>query len=252
MKRILQAALVGIVFMSGIWGCKKNDAGEQGTNYNPIYNIPIKFLVSGLADITMLQYDTAELNLDVKYISGTKQMVGISITQGLPDLAAISFQPQIDTPDFSSVFRVFTMGADTGTYPLTLMAVADTISETYNLLLRIIPSAVNDAPLLTGTYEEEGDCVMKGNIQNNVYVSPAPGGINKVYLEGIWLHSANYQVEAVLNPADKTLEIPAQTNKGMQFSGSGTYTETEIILEYQLSDGVTVNENCTVTLTKTP
>lgn len=250
MRRIFAYLWICLLAAGLIAGCKKGAPPPSDGNYNPIYNIPIRFAVDGLQDIRLMQKDTADLLLHVKYISGTKQKVSVGVTGGMPSNVVVGFFPQIDTPDYYTVFRVITQNADTGTSVVTFEAVADTITESYSFKLQVLPSPADDAPALTGSYTETGSCNVRGTVTNQVYVSTVPGTINQVYIEGLWLDNSHFQVLGHLDPSGKTITIPSQTTNGMQFSGSGTYSDTEIHIVYQLQDGMLVNDFCTVVLTK--
>lgn len=230
--------------------CKKDGVPQSDKGQNPIYNIPIEVAIEGLQDITMQQSDTADLLLLVKYISGTKEKVSVAVTGGVEEGITVGFFPQIDTPDYHTVFRVITTAADTGVHTLTFTAAAEKSSKDYSLQLTVTPSPVNHAQLLAGSYVEEGTCSGKGSVSNPVTVTGVSGSGIRINLMGLWIGNNHYEADAILDPANQTLMIPQQQNKGMIFSGSGEYNMTTIRIDYIVQDGLVVNEQCQTVLTR--
>lgn len=231
--------------------CKKGNYTPNGSP-NPKYNVPIQTNVTGIKDISMKQSDAVEMPIKIDYVSGTKEPVSITITN-LPDSVFVSIIPQLDTPNYSSVVRFVSMKADTGTTTVTLSTAASKAASTkqYNFQLTILPNPVNHALSLVGNYNAGGACVITGAINNTVSISAVPGYINRIKVEKIWTGTSNgYYFYADLNPTNKTISIPSQTNNGFLYSGNGTYNDSELNITYTLSDGNLVYDNCTSVLTK--
>lgn len=246
MNKVLYFVAVSVFLL----GCNKGSDGKKGSP-NPLYNIAIDTKVEDLQDVVMEQTDLYEMPIAVKYISGTKEKVSIALV-GMPENVFVSVTPQIDTPSYTSILRFNAMNADTGTTKITLITAAskDSSMRTYSFNLTIKPSPINYALDLAGTYTHSGMCEKVGAVNNTAYITADPDVINRIKIEKIWTGDYSYFLYADIDPVNHTLSIPAQSNNGISYSGNGTYTDNQIDLSYQFTDGNLINDNCVVTLTR--
>jgi hypothetical protein len=112
-----------------------------------------------------------------------------------------------------------------------------------------VQNPYNDAIPLVGQYTENGNCTTSGTIDNQVAISLVQGVFNKVYIKGIWNGGNNFIVTANIDPSNQTIDIPQQSVAGQFFSGGGTYSTNQVEINYSVT-GLTVSENCSVTLTR--
>ncbi len=246
MKAIISCLLITIFICSS---CNKESTPKGAPN--PKYNVPIDTKIEGLHDITMQQNSTYDLPIAVKYLSGTKELVSIALTD-LPNNVFVSITPQIDTPNYSSIIKFNVQNADTGTTTVTLMTAAskEASARSYTFNLTITPEPVNYAPDLAGLYTHAGTCDNVGTVNNQAIVSTDPNVINRIRIERVWTGSTTYFFYADINAATHTINIPAQTNNGILYTGSGTYSDNQMNIMYQFGDGNLINDACTVTLTR--
>lgn len=247
MRTVLYIA-IATVFLGS---CNKGSDIKKGSP-NPRDNVAIDTKVEGLKDVVMKQTDVYEMPIVVKYISGTKEKVSIALVD-MPEHVFVSITPQIDTPNYSSILKFNAMSADTGTTKITLITAAskDSSTRTYSFNLTITPSPVNYALDLAGTYIHSGTCENVGAVNNTAYITADPNVINRIKIEKIWTGTSNsYYLYADINSVNHTINIPAQSNNGILYTGNGTYTDNKINISYQFTDGNLIKDNCTVTLSR--
>lgn len=243
MKNVLCLGFCMLVLMA----CNKSDV--KNDNPNPIYNTPIAVTLDGLHDITIEQTDTVELPIQVSYVSGTKVKVSLAAIN-LPAGVNISIDPQIDTPSYNTLLRIVTNNADTVTKLITIVAASIDTSIDFPVVLKIVEPPVNAALELVGSYNETGNCTVSGSVNHSATVAVVAGYYNKIKIQGIWTSGNAYSVIANINPANHTVSVPAQQSGALTFSGSGTYTSSQISIQYHVTDGNVVNDDCTTVFTK--
>jgi hypothetical protein len=240
--------LVILLSAATLVGCSKGKGPGDGPQ-NPIYNEPLKFEILGLQDTTMEQTDTLNFNTLVQYVSGTKENVALAVAN-LPVTMTAGFYPDIDTPDFASVIRLITHSTDTGTYNIKVIGSTTKSSKEYTVRVRVLPQTINPATALAGNYLVTGMCSSTGTLSHAAVVSAVSSPWNRIQIQGFWKPGIANTVFADIDPAAQTLTIPAQISNNVTISGSGSYTATEITVNYTVSTGATGTDNCTTVLTK--
>ena len=230
-----------------LFSCKKGKNSNTGP-INPIYGDTLKFDILGLQDTTMEQTDTLEYNVQVQYIEGAKDIVTLAVSD-FPASMTAGFYPQIDTPTFFSVIRIRTNHTDTGTYTIKATAAGLRYSKDYYIKIRVVAPPVNPASILAGAYLESGLCGQTGTVSDTVKITTVSPYYNKIQLQGLKTGTSSINVIADIDPSNNTLLIPYQSVSGQTFSGSGTYTNNTLTINYTYSSGPFL-ENCSTVLTK--
>ncbi|HRO43675.1 MAG TPA: hypothetical protein PL009_12630 [Flavipsychrobacter sp.] len=230
--------LLGFVVLLG---CKKNG------DHTPF--APLQFEISGLPDTArMEQTDTTEILFSIDFVSGFKDRVALQISN-LPSTISASFSSNIDTPSYSTVLRLVSHGADTGTYNIVITAADSRQTKIDSFKLRVNPTPVNPALTLVGNYAETGPCTLAGSINNTVSIAAHTPEFNKVIFSRLWNNNPNTVLQADLDPVSQTISIPSQTVNSAVFSGTGFYSGNQIHINYTVEMGFT-KDNCSVVLNK--
>lgn len=197
----------------------------------------------------MYQTDTVIIPITVNLESGAAQMMSLGVMNA-PTGLSVMVDPQVDTPGYDAELRLIGDMAEVGNHTIQLRATALTFEKDYYFEVKVIPNLVNPALALVGEYTETGNCSASGAVNNEkVEVSAVSTVFNRINIKGIWKGGTFYTLTANINPDNQTIQIPSQTVNAIQFNGSGSYDGSKIELTYSAS-GTTVNETCTVTLTK--
>lgn len=225
-----------------IFSCNK-------TSINTRNDEPINFEILGLSDTTIYQSDTVEYNVAVNYLSGNKEKVVLFVSN-LPVTMSAGLYPDIDTPSYNATIRLVAHNADTGAYNITIGASSSTVTKNYNVKVRVIPTPVNPAAILVGNYEENGQCTVSNTIKDTVSVSTINPYFNKIKITGLWTGSSSINVNADIDPVSHTINIPFQQTGNQYLSGTGSYNNNIMTINYVVTDGALFSDNCTTVLTK--
>lgn len=237
MKKI--TTLFALVFIA-LCSCKKADSGGVG---NDSYN----YIINGVADITIPANSTSNLNLEVKYSSGTQETVNLSVT-GLPTGVTATITPASGIPTYTSVITfAVPSGVAAGTYPIKINGTSKSgIVKEYACNLKV--TAVADcAGYLAGTFTGDQQCSSSGSTYS--YKITKDTGINRVLIANT--NGFISSMYAIVDCSNNTLTIPSQTihYAGIDhtISGSGTFTSNynNIVVEF-IEDGF----SCTFTGTR--
>ncbi len=226
-----------------VGSCKKDDGGGAPIDNTPIPIDTIKYSITGLHDLSMQQTDTIELPIQINYLSGVKSVVSVSMGT-LPTNVNVSIEPIADTPNFNSVIRFYANKAVIGNYNVSIKG--NSIAGSKNNLITLnIRRYDNDAKIIEGQYNETGNCVAIGAVNNPVTITADAQVTERVNIQGLWTGAISMNVYADLNKAAKTINIPSQVSSGIAFQGSGTYTDTSMSIHY-----TAFNDTCTTVLKK--
>lgn len=238
---------LGAVACLLLFSCKKGNNDNNGP-LNPIYVDTLKFEVLGLEEQSMLQTDTVEVPVEVRYLEGEKDEVTLAVA-GLPFTMTAGFYPQLDTPSFFSVIRFVAHDVDTGLYHIKVTAAGHKYARDYYLPIRVLPYPVNPALALVGTYTESGPCTTSGTISHNLSISVVDPYFNKITIRGLWNGSSTINVVADIDPSSNTIVIPSQVSNGTTFTGAGSYSGNQITISYTATSGI-FTEQCSTIMTK--
>lgn len=221
--------------------------GTLSDNSNPNLG-NLDYELTGVHDVTLHQHDSTEMTVEMKYLSGNKDIVGLS-ANNLVQGYVLAFSPQLDTPSFFSTLKIKTATIDTGVKTFQILATGSKKTKAYNINIHVIADTLNPALAFAGSLFETGTCT--NNSPNNSLVTGyvPVGSIGKLHLTGLWLGGNAYEVDLYFNGANQSISLPTQVSNGLTFTGSGTYNGTTIQLTYTIS-GPLVNESCTVTIVK--
>jgi hypothetical protein len=197
----------------------------------------------------MEQNDTFDLSVLVNYISGVKEDVALAV-KDLPGSMTAGFYPPIDTPSYSSIIRLRTLNADTGTYNIRVIATSSKLTKEQNVKIRVVPQTINPAALLAGTYLETGMCSTSGSVSHTATISAYSSTWNKIKIEGFWHAGSANTVIADIDPGTHALIIPAQIVNNVTITGGGSYTATELTISYSVTNGLSFVDNCNSVFTK--
>lgn len=217
-------------------------------DYGPDYG-DLKYTIEGVKDVSMERIGETNMSLHVKRSSGKLEDVLLTV-RNLPQGATASFQPVFTGyPSFSTVLTIKANRVKAGDYDLIVRGSSTTSGFTdYNLKLTILPYS-NAAVGLVGGFREQGVCTQGGNVGHEVDVVAVDGIPNRVNIKGFWSGVWSNIIYANLNPTNNTLTIPAQIMNDVTVTGSGTYDDNTMIVNYHVA-GSTVNDNCSSTFSR--
>lgn len=229
--------------------------GNKNKNGNNNNNVEqIDFSVDGVQDITVAANETASIELDVIYSSGTQEGVTLSII-GLPETVIAEFSKDNGLPDYTSTLTIEGNMATDGVYPLTLTATSKSgVVKTYNLQLTITPF-IDCASELARTYQAVKDC----------------GGVNDEDIEltitqkqnsttGIIISFEKNEMPATVDCAEGKINIPEYTREEdlggitttTKVTGSGSFDANSVTItvtqEFTIPPDYVSYSNCTITM----
>lgn len=236
---ILVSALLLFV---GIVSCTKK------TVNNPVYPDDagaFSYTVEGIKDTTLERIGTVSMQILVKKLTGGTEKVTFSQFD-VPDGMEVSMEKAIEEPSFNTFIKITTTRTKVGTYPIRITAASPTTGITEYKMKVTVTDYTNAATGLKGTFEEKGNCSTAGHDVNVVVASSQS---DRIIIRGFWKGTMTNEVYADIDRNNKTLTIPSQTVFGITYSGSGTYTDNEMVINYT-AIGTTVNQTCTSTFTR--
>jgi hypothetical protein len=200
----------------------------------------IDYTVNNLQNITVNNDDSTSLPVAITFVSGTQQPVSLSVS-GLPSNVTVTPTSASGTPSYGTTFVFHANNADTGTYPITITAAsAGTTSKTYNFNLTVTPS-LNCATPLAGTYIGNINCQPSIGDSAVSCTVATTNTIDQISIDNFIFNGNSLLVN--VNCTDNTLSIAP----GQVASGSGTYTNNKITLNFTLTGG---GYTCTDVLTR--
>ena len=233
MKHLLPF-LLGVTLLAA--ACNKNGADPMSV-----------YTVNGVQDVTIERGGVASLAMVVEHKEGPQGTVSLSL-KGLPDGVTASFTPGASgTPTFSTgvTFSATTL-ADTGTFPLTVEAAsAEMGSKAYQMKLQVklAPDCSADR---FGTYATTEVCVPGQFTYSSTVL--AGNAANRILFKD-FADYAGLDIYADLECLLRTITIPSQTMNGITVSGSGSFSQGQMIIHYTATQGSTTY-NCTMTMNK--
>lgn len=242
----LYKTLVYTVCVVMFIGCSKD-------NNNNVPNYPedkgdLVYTIEDVADTSLEQVGMIRKNIFIKRISGSRQEEVRLSAVGLPEGVTVTFDPQTSSASFYSLMTITATRAAAGKYAIQVAGkTLKSDSVKVPMTLNILPYS-NAAVAFNAVFIETRNCDGNGGASTHeVSLSPDPSVKDRVLIKGFWSGTWTNIVYANLNTANKTLDIPVQIASSITISGSGSYTDDQIVIAYKVvGDGFT--ENCTATL----
>lgn len=209
-----------------------NDAAATG-----VYNIYIPD--SGL--YTMSAY--------VQFLSGYPSDSIKLILSGIPSGIKVSPDTISAIPTYTGNFGFYTNHMSDGVYPVTLTAYTPTRTpQAYNFNIYVIPS--DAASLFWGSLSDSSACTAR-NYKFSA-TGQQTGNVNELVINNFGGYGNEVNVVVYFNEQNGTLNIPRQVcGNGSTVTGSGTFTNTQMIINYTASSTPTnPAETCTSVYTR--
>ena len=172
-------------------------------------------------------YGASALPLEVKFVEGTQEPVSLSIS-GLPAGVTSTFTPGSGTPTFSSILTLAATNAVKGTYPIKIKGTSNTLSKEYSFNLVVTQSCAEQR---VGMYSSTSSC---DTGIADLQVVAVTGFGNKIDIFDP-LDTTQTAVRAELNCDGNTLTVPLQTNNGLTYEGSGSFSANTINMTLTLT-----------------
>jgi hypothetical protein len=234
-----------------------NDTTQNGNNNNGNNgnNDPNSFSyrINGIRNVLLQRGGDDVVSLQLSRTTGYPELVYL-LVRGLPSGVSASFSQDQGVPSANSSFYTnlsfhAQTTAATGTYVVQLLtksASTDTMRNTF-----------------TVTVTADGECSV--SVQGNYHDSTACNNTtlyqttSTVALNNITLHRVDvynfagmgYKAMAELDCTAGTINVPSQTfPNGITVSGTGTFSGTQMIINYTQTTTTNVTSNCTVVMNK--
>jgi hypothetical protein len=215
------------------------------------YSVTNDELATGLLDVYLPDSGHYNMQALVKFLNGYPNDSVKLVFTGLP--AGVKVTPDTFTavPTYTANFDFYTKNVPHGVYPITLTAYTPThlTPQTYNFNLIVIPA--NAASIFYGRLNDSSACT--GRTYSNTFpVGVSSGTKNVLIINNFAGFGPGVNVYVYLNQLDNTLNIPSQVaGNGSTITGSGTYTENKMIINYTSKGTPTTgDETCTAVYSK--
>lgn len=246
-KYVLITALLALA-TTGCFKEKDNVTPQATTNPNPpttpptTNNVDDSYIINGIADIKMGNYDKATLNLLLEFKSGAQKNVSL-YAKDLPEFCKASFTPQSGIPGYVSTLTINTYLAKPGTYPVTIASSAsDGKTNTYKFILTIVDKLDCDSFLIKAVNEDfkttkEND---KAIIHSNTSLTSKYDSslmktvimLDNIYLQdhssGIAFYNYNKALYLLTDCTKRTVTIPEQRIQGRRLTTTIAYKDFDI------------------------
>ena len=278
-KYVLITALLAL----GTTACvkeKDNINPQAPTNTTPTptpntNNTDDSYIINGIADIAMGNYDKVSVPLSLEFKSGTQKNITLSV-KDLPKYCKAEFTPKTGVPGFNSSLNINTFLADPGSYTITIMGTAeDGKTRIYKLTLTIadktdcnglIAKIVTDK--FTTTEKDSSKTLHDQTMVSSTYDSSKK--MTEVMLNDIYLQSDssgqpfityNGSLKITSDCAKRMVTIPMQRLQGRRLtttiaykdfdiSGTGTIDPEKgtLTIDYTTKDNSSNTSNFTMTV----
>jgi hypothetical protein len=239
-----------IILALSAWGCSKSNTPV--TPYYPDDYGPFAYKIEGIGDTSVERLGTTAKLAYVKKISGPSEDVLLTV-ENLPEGVTVSFEPEKAKPPFNLYMTIKAGKTAEGDYPVVINSYSKTTGIKRTPMTITVKPYGNEAKGLAGAFHEQHNCSQTGENGFNVFVEVANTATNRVNIKGFWSSSWTNIVYADLNASKKTLVIPAQITNGLEYKGTGTYTEDLMTINYSVADtfgAKLVKESCTATFVR--
>jgi hypothetical protein len=218
-----KAFLLLSLVATAMFGCKKTD--------NSDVKFPPGFVVNGVTDLSVAKDSSSNLFLSLEQQRGEQELVTLSV-KDLPTGVKAIISPERGTPAYEAMinFRA-DVTAPVGDHNVKVVATSKSGSKEYEMNLKITP-ITECAMDRTGTYNVEDACSIGPlSYQSTVFFGSSATNKNRIFFSNLF-NSFSATVFADLNCDNATLVIPGQSFNGGTISGTGSYTDDVISLNY--------------------
>jgi len=212
------------------------------------YSVTNDALATGVYDVYLPDSGAYTMPALVKFLSGYPSDSVKLVLTGLP--AGITVTPDTFTaiPTYTANFVFNTNHTAHSTYPVTITAYTPTQNPmTFNFNLIVVPA--DAASLFWGNLSDSSACTARDYKYTATGV--ASGTKNTLIINNFGGYGTEVNVTVLFDEQNGTLTIPSQVcGNGSQLSGSGTFTENKMIINYSASSTPTnPAETCTAIFT---
>jgi hypothetical protein len=252
-------SIVAILCAAIFFGCKKNEypAGNNNPDSTNVDPNAMKYLVSGITDLSMDWKDSTSLPLSLVYTSGNQENLALSF-DGIPQNLAATFSVQSGLPPFNSILTLKTNNVAGGVYNIKIVGTTATkavkkfdmkltvngeppmgcvakVAGAYSTIIANGPSSSSQYPNVGDTHIDSTGVKNKIQITNLMYSSP--GG-------------SQLDVTGTLNCDNKTIVLDEQQRGSYKVTGGGTYTNNEVNIGVNFTIGSTTVYSFSYKLTR--
>ena len=201
--------------------------------------------VSGVYDVYLPDTGVYTMSALVKFLNGYPEDSVMLVFSSLPQGIKVTPDSFSAVPTYTTNFTFYTNHMAHGTYQVALTANTPTqvVPRVYNLNLIVVsPDA---GALFYGSLSDSNACTAR-NYKFGA-TGTYGGQTNVLNINNFGGYGTNVNVLVYFNQQDNTLFIPNQTcGNGSTVSGSGTYTLTQMIINYTATSTPTnPSETCT-------
>lgn len=233
-----------------MWGCSKSNTPV--TPYYPEDYGDFTYKIEGITDTSVERLGTTSKLAYVKKLSGPAEDILFTV-ENLPEGVTLTFEPETAKPPFNLYMTIKAGKTPEGNYPVIINSYSKTTGIKRSPFTLTVKPYGNEAKGLAGAFHEKHNCSQTGENGFNVFVEVAGTAVNRINIKGFWSSSWTNVVYADLDAANKTLVIPAQIANGLEYKGTGTYTEDLMTINYSVADtfgAKLVKETCTATFNR--
>lgn len=238
--------LLAVWLSIAIISCSKKDDNQLQQAYIDNAN----FAISMPTEFSVEKGKAVLVNVVIaEGTNGTAQEeVSISVS-GLPPGITYTVSPLKGTPTYNAQIMFHTSASvDEGVYNIKVLGSTPSgATKVVDAKLTVLP-VENCAAARAGLYNVLDACTT-GTYNYMSQVTTVTGNADVVYINNFADLGTSISVMVTLDCADNTLTIPSQTLGLFTISGSGTFTNNQITLNYTVASA-SQNESCTMTMTK--
>lgn len=239
MRKIVLVFLVGVLMAS----CDKTQ--KQPVNYSVTNDAQ----ATGLFDVYIPDSGTYTMPLLVKFLSGYPEDSIKLVYTGLPNGITVTPDTFSAVPTYSTEFVFHTHNMAHGTYPVSLTAYTPTqFAKTYNFNVTVVAS--DAASIFWGPLNDSNTCTAR--TYKHAAIGAQSPYKNILVINNFGGYGPTVNLNVIFDQQHNTLSIPEQAcGNGSMVSGSGTYTDSKMIITYSATSTPTnPAETCTSIFTR--
>jgi hypothetical protein len=235
-----------------LFACNKSDNNNNNINIPVADPDAMKYTVNGVADKNMNWTDSAVIPLSIVHSSGRQEKLTLSVAD-LPANITASFEPQSGTPSFASILSLRSANVQGGSYTVKIKATTEKDSiKTFDFVLTVkgieacIPERVGlyISKMQRGSsIAEDGELAVASSTEQNQVI------LKQVFLDGF----GNFDIKVNVDCANYKLTVIQQPLTGTpsaSVSGSGTFSNNTMKLEFSTYNGPSHINSYTLELTR--
>lgn len=210
--------------------------------------ITYNYSVSGINDIRLKQYEEKSYTLTyhVNHTTGADELVTLAF-KDIPPGMVITPASISGTPPFDAVFNVHSRIIYAKQYPVSLLATnASTGTRELNFNIAVDNSATPCTDKISGNYIADDGCAPA----NGMHQYAADIHLNNLESNRVNIYMSFGTLVARLNCNNNTFSLDPYNNGTISITGTGTYSDDSVHINYQVSGGATYT--CSTTLVRVP